>query len=1283
VTEFAHPDAKKRRNLFWLVVLVILIVVALIIAGLLFLPFSPFVLIKNPKEVESPQSLAFTALEEASSVELFIDYKDGYPRFVSGQVPAPGDTPLEKARNYMTTYAAFYGQDNPDVRLNVRKFMGANNQRVYFYQTYKDVPVYPSEIAVQVSGDDITSTIGGLLTRFNIDTTPEVTPAAAEASARGSFVDSSLPVQLMAEPQLLIYDQSLNDFVPPDPHLVWKVILASDTIRDIYVDAHSGEVLASYDQSRDNYELTLEDAGGGYSNACWYWTSETRIATVDWPSEDWNQNYNGDARALGLYRMVKNVWDWWNARGWDSYDNDGSSVDAYAHATFSGRDALARYTTYCEDFEFGDGAIALDLVGHEFTHGVIHHTSDLVYENISGALNESYADIFGSMMDGDWMTGSNTVGGVNRANEDLCNDTPNNMPSTSFASTDDHGGVHTNDSIHNKAICLAVRGGSQNGVTIRGLGRGAKATNWLINTMVRLPSNATFYDARNQAVSIADEAFRLGTFTREDVCSVRNAYYAVGIGAADLDCDGREEAPSDADHDGVPDSIDTCPFNFDPMNRDADRDGMGDECDPDADNDGFPNAQDVCPTDPRYNYYSGDYNNCHDRDGDGLMGMADNCPNDFNPGQENMDNDLFGDVCDDDTDGDGVFTGNPGYTNERMNDNCPLVFNPDQRDDDKDGLGDACDNCPLVYNDHQEDMDRDGIGDACDSDRDGDDIPNEEDNCPDDANSDQADLDQNGIGSACDNEAWRSVPSAQQVYATGRRGVIHRIQALGQGDCPLCSLVELTTSRCYEFNVSNLDPSVKPFISDETGSHIAGGENNGKEESFHFNVLGGSSYYINFAYTQDVNVPQPFQFFIAPADCRPLAPEGLLSLPQSAPQQHLQGIVLIDLDNNGDAKGAGEGPLAGALVTVSGCGDASTGSGADGSFDLAMNVSGSCLVDVFAEGYSFGSSSAGGALPLPITPGQSVEIFMTQAVQVETAPQPGMKYGITPDVVYFGQCTKDQQQAFNVEAYVFDQASGVSVPEDGGFGVLLEYTVKNNEGLSQQYTVPLVRTGDAYTVTVDLSADTASMPTAADSWLEYILNVLYNGNPSISESGKLPLAACVPVDPKAWLITSVQCNEAGRRSFVFNYPEGVPYDSVVVSGGGSSRSAECQAVASVKNRYFCSYPYSDPATALVICLVKDGVNKACNTFNEFPELLKMCLEAGNSSQNPNNGTTPGGCSKYSDEKTCNSAGCSWDGKSCNDPPPPPFDCSQYNGNQSKCEAAGVCYYDKDDICKNN
>ncbi len=82
-----------------------------------------------------------------------------------------------------------------------------------------------------------------------------------------------------------------------------------------------------------------------------------------------------------------------------------------------------------------------------------------------------------------------------------------------------------------------------------------------------------------------------------------------------------------------------------------------------------------------------------DRDGDGELDGEDNCPDRFNPTQDDADGDNIGDVCD----------------------NCPDTSNADQLDADDDGYGDACDNCVVLHHVDQSDTDVDSVGDVCDA----------------------------------------------------------------------------------------------------------------------------------------------------------------------------------------------------------------------------------------------------------------------------------------------------------------------------------------------------------------------------------------------------------------------------------------------------------------------------------------------------------------------------------------------------------------------------------------
>jgi hypothetical protein len=111
-------------------------------------------------------------------------------------------------------------------------------------------------------------------------------------------------------------------------------------------------------------------------------------------------------------------------------------------------------------------------------------------------------------------------------------------------------------------------------------------------------------------------------------------------------------------------------------------------------------------------------------------------------------------TCDGDADGqagEGSFANLDGDLIPASMDNCPQVYNPAQEDQDGDGRGNFCDNCPGVPNPDQSDLDADGVGDACDfDDVDFDGVGNANDNCPDVYNPLQVPVSsQNPKGVAC------------------------------------------------------------------------------------------------------------------------------------------------------------------------------------------------------------------------------------------------------------------------------------------------------------------------------------------------------------------------------------------------------------------------------------------------------------------------------------------------------------------------------------------------------
>jgi Zn-dependent metalloprotease len=128
-------------------------------------------------------------------------------------------------------------------------------------------------------------------------------------------------------------------------------------------------------------------------------------------SNSWNEEEH--RQAVSAYTNMQKVYDWYlNNLQVRSFDGNGKEIKINVHDKGSTDNAM--YVFGPNQFYFGDFdkipstltfASQLDVVGHEFTHAVVRYYADYpIFETDSSSmLNESFADVFGCFIDGDWI----------------------------------------------------------------------------------------------------------------------------------------------------------------------------------------------------------------------------------------------------------------------------------------------------------------------------------------------------------------------------------------------------------------------------------------------------------------------------------------------------------------------------------------------------------------------------------------------------------------------------------------------------------------------------------------------------------------------------------------------------------------------------------------------------------------------------------------------------------------------------------------------------------------
>jgi len=231
----------------------------------------------------------------------------------------------------------------------------------------------------------------------------------------------------------------------------------------------------------------------------------------------------------------------------NSIDTRGMKLDSTVHYGEDYNNAFWNGTQMV--YGDGDGEIfqrftkSIDVIGHELTHGVTQYEAALEYEGQAGVLNESFSDVFGSMIKqytlkqtvekADWLIGAGLftkkVKGIalrsmkepgTAYNDPTIGKDPQPAHMKDYVkTTSDNGGVHINSGIPNHAFYLTA-------MELGGYAWEKAGRIWYIALTEKLRERSDFQNAANMIFEVATNLYGKGSNEQN---AVRKAWELVGI----------------------------------------------------------------------------------------------------------------------------------------------------------------------------------------------------------------------------------------------------------------------------------------------------------------------------------------------------------------------------------------------------------------------------------------------------------------------------------------------------------------------------------------------------------------------------------------------------------------------------------------------------------------------------------------------------------------------------------------------------------------------------------
>lgn len=459
-----------------------------------------------------------------------------------------------------------------------------------FYQTYAGIPVENTMLVAHVKNGKLVSVSSSLVTDFNAAMPFKISAKsildkdavlkalqhvnAAVYAWQDSDMESALKDQQGANatyyPKAVkVWYNKADELNPTDLRLAYKVdVYAQEPVVSrayYFVDAQTGAVIGRRERMHttdavgtantlySGTQTIHSDQTGAnayrlrdYSRGQGIITRNAKNkADIISTSANWNLTLP-DQNGLDAHWGVEMTYDYYKINfNRNSLDNNGLALYSYVnkggflYKDNAGWDGNAmNYGKRGGAANKNKGVTGIDVTGHELTHGVTQYTCNLVYSGESGGMNESLSDIMGKSVqfwakpsDKDWRLSNDMAWFIRDMSNPNAYSQPDTYGGTFWSANAD---VHILSGVGNFMFYLLTDGGSGtndkgNAYDVQAIGL-SKADQIIYRSQsVYLVSSSKYADWRTACINSATDLYGAAS---NEVAQVKNAFYAVGIGAA-------------------------------------------------------------------------------------------------------------------------------------------------------------------------------------------------------------------------------------------------------------------------------------------------------------------------------------------------------------------------------------------------------------------------------------------------------------------------------------------------------------------------------------------------------------------------------------------------------------------------------------------------------------------------------------------------------------------------------------------------------------------------------